>query len=272
MNIFKDKIAIITGGASGIGKALCEELGRRGSTVIVADINGKGAMDVADEINASGGHAEGRFLDVTCCIEVNSLIETTVKDYGKLDYIFNNAGICIGGEMRDIEMQHWQRVMDINFHGVLYGTVSAYRIMIDQGYGHIINIASMGGLVPMPFNAPYCATKHAVVGMSLSLQAEAAILGIKVSVVCPGFVNTGIFEAMTMIGLDKEKMLSTMPFKRLPKPDEAARYIIRSIERGKTIIVFPLSARILWRMVRFFPAAARMVGAKIAGRFSKFRY
>jgi NAD(P)-dependent dehydrogenase (short-subunit alcohol dehydrogenase family) len=126
---------------------------------------------------------------------VQELVDETVRDYGRLDYMFNNAGIGMGGEVRDMDLEHWRRVLEVNLWGVTCGTSAAYEEMVRQGFGHIVNTASLAGLIPLPMVAAYCATKHAVVGLSASLRAEAAALGIKVSVVCPGFVETGIFRS-----------------------------------------------------------------------------
>ena len=190
MDGFKDKVAIVTGGASGIGRELCRQLGGHGATVIVADINREGAEEAASSIAGSTpGRARGVFLDVTQAEGVRKLIQDTATEFGRLDYMFNNAGIASGGEMRDMDWEHWRRMLDINLMGVIYGARAAYSVMVEQGFGHIVNTASGAGLFPIANSTPYVTTKHGVVGLSRSLRAEGADLGVKVSVVCPAMVD-----------------------------------------------------------------------------------
>lgn len=119
MNPFENKVAIVTGGASGIGRALCEELSQRGAAiVVVADINADGAQQVASSIVAAGGRAGEAHLDVSRADQVQGLVDDTVSEHGRLDYMFNNAGIAMCGEVRDMDLEHWQRIVDINLWGV----------------------------------------------------------------------------------------------------------------------------------------------------------
>ena len=125
MDLFRDKTAIVTGGASGIGKGLSEELGKYGAYVVVADLNGEEARNVAKSLMTAGGRAEAVTLDVTNEEDVRRLIDETAAKGGKLDYIFNNAGIGIGGEVRDMDLDHWERIVDLNQWGVVFGTLAA---------------------------------------------------------------------------------------------------------------------------------------------------
>ena len=254
MDSFHGRVAVLTGGASGIGRALCEELGRRGAAVvIVADIDGDGAEQVVTGIVESGGRAKAVHVDVSREKDMRALIDDTVTGYGRIDYMFNNAGISICGEVRDLNLEHWQSIIGINLWGVIYGTISAYSVMVRQRFGHIVNTASMAGLAPLPMNLPYCATKHAVVGLSTSLRAEGEALGIKVSVVCPSVVRTDFYDASPMLNVDKEKVIDAFPFKMMDAT-KAAERIVRGVARNHAIIVFPLHARSLWWILRLHPS------------------
>ncbi|HEU4389116.1 MAG TPA: SDR family oxidoreductase [Blastocatellia bacterium] len=263
-------MAVVTGGASGIGRALCEELARLGSMVIVADLDADGARQVSAGIVASGGHACAARVDVACAEEVQSLVADTVSEHGRLDYVFNNAGIAVGGELRDLELDHWRRIVDVNLMGVVYGTTAAYVQMLKQGSGHIVNTASIAGLIGFPGALPYSTTKSGVIGMSLSLRAEAADLGVKVSVVCPGFVRTNIYEASTLVNASKDEFIAQIPLNMMPA-DRAARAIVRGVSRNKAVIVFPFHARMFWWLHRFAPWTINSLHRQAVRRFRTIR-
>jgi NAD(P)-dependent dehydrogenase (short-subunit alcohol dehydrogenase family) len=263
---FKDRIAIVTGGASGIGQALCEELAQRGAVVIVADIHREGAVQTANNIVKKGGKASAFCLDVTKKEEVYRCLQETKSRYGRIDFIFNNAGIICVGEARDIDIQDWQKVIDVNLMGVLYGSLAAYQIMAEQGFGHIVNIASAGGLLPLPFQGPYVTSKFGVVGFSRTLRLEGAHLGVKVSVACPGFVRTAMFHTAKIIKVPRERVISWIPKPLIMDPKKAALKILSGVKHNKEVIVFPFSIRVLWFLYRLFPPVA----LPIARRFIKY--
>jgi len=248
------KVAIVTGGGSGIGEAVSRELSRRGARVVVADLDGKEAERVARAVAEQGGRATTACrVDVSREEEVTRLIEDTASMYGRLDYQFNNAGIAIGGDARDLTLHQWRQVLDVDLYGVLYGTLAAYPIMAGQGFGHIVNTSSGAGLVPTPLNAPYCTAKHAVVGLSLSLRPEGADLGVKVSVVCPGYVRTKIFETLVMVNLPRELAGRTPGRIKMIEAAQAAQVILDGVARNQAVIAFPGYVRLAWRAYRLFP-------------------
>lgn len=266
---FKGKTAIVTGGASGIGKALCLELARRGiGLVVVADINREGAESLAGAI---GDQAIARYLDVTRGADVKALVHEIVDLRGSLDYMFNNAGIATAGEVRDLAVEHWQAVLAVNLWGAIHGSTAAYEVMVRQKSGHIINMASMAGLVPLPLSAPYSTSKHAVVGLSTTLRAEGADLGVKVSVVCPAFVKTGIYGAAEYVGVDETGPIERIARLRIMDVDSCARAVLKGVERNKSIITVPLHAGLLWFLYRLQPAMAGPILRKMVRDLRKLR-
>ena len=256
MKQFKDKVAIVTGGGSGIGQALCQELGQGGSIVVVAGITDDHVKRVASAITQNGGRARAMHVDVSNEEDVRRLIDETVSEHGRLDYLFNNAGIAIGGDARDLTLDQWRRVLEVNLYGELYGTVIAYPIMVRQGFGHIVNVASATGLLPQPINAPYCTSKYGIIGLSLSLRVEGADLGVKVSVVCPGRVQTNMYQAATIANLPPERRSAYEQQMTAPKRmdvSKAARTILSGVSHNKAIIVFPANVRLAWRLYRLSP-------------------
>lgn len=254
VNYFKGKVAIVTGGAAGIGHALCEELAQRGAVVVVTDINAEGAQQVVSTINKIGGRARMAHLDVSQAEDVHKLVGEIASEHGQLDYMFNNAGIGIGGCLQDLDLENWRRIIDVNLWGVIHGTMAAYKVMVKQGFGHIVNVSSGSGLVPAP-GVAYCTTKTAVVGLSISLRAEAAGLGIKVSVVCPGFVRTGFHKALMNVTKAKYgDMTNDWSSMRMIDAVDCAHIILRGVQRNKGIIVVTSLSRVVWWLYRFQPA------------------
>lgn len=271
MNQTRADITIITGAGSGIGAALARELGRHGAHVVCADRAGDTVNAVAAEIVAAGGRATAVVVDVTDAAQVQRLVADTVAAHGRLDLMFNNAGISVAGEARDIDLEHWRRVLDVNLMGVVYGCDAAYKQMVTQpGGGHIVNIASLAGLIPFPTNVPYATSKHAVVGLSLSLRAEGEALGVKVSAVCPGFIQTNIFEATPFVNVDRERALRNMPFTPLAAT-VAASAILRGVERNRALIVFPGYARFIWALHRICASWINPLHRKGIGDLRKLR-
>ncbi|HUI26213.1 MAG TPA: SDR family NAD(P)-dependent oxidoreductase [Candidatus Kryptonia bacterium] len=255
MDAFRDKVAVVTGGGSGIGRAVCTELGRRGARVVVADINASAASEVAAEITTRGGRAENRSVDVTNSEAVEALVAEVVAAHGRIDYMFNNAGIGIAGEERDVTLDDWQRVLAVNLWGVVHGVRAAYPRMLQQGCGHIVNTASVAGLSPATFQGSYTTSKYAVVGLSCALRAEAEAYGVRVSVVCPGIIDTPIVRNIETRGASMEHLQSVM-VGNMTSPAVCARAILRGVEKNKPIIVVTGLAFAIWWLTRISPRAA----------------
>ena len=181
------------------------------------------------------------------------MVENTAARHGTLDYIFNNAGIVVGGEVRDVSIDDWRDVLDVNLFGVVNGVAAAYPLMVDQGHGHIINTASIAGLIPFPVEVSYVASKYGVVGLSNALRVEGADLGVNVSVVCPGLIRTPIFYTSKLIKIDREKMLKSLPERFIITPEECASVILRGVERNKAVIVVTGVAKVFWWLHRINP-------------------
>jgi len=270
MDYYHGKVALVTGSASGLGRALAGSLCRRGATVVCADIDMDGAEKTVSLVGQSGGAAEAVRLDVTREDEVNRIVDETAARHGRLDLMFNNAGVGVGGEFRDMTTDHWRRIVEVNLWGVIYGTAAAYRVMRRQGFGAIVNTASMAGLVPVPALSAYATTKHAIVGLSVSLAPEATDLGVRVHVVCPGGIKTPLFENVEVLGLRDKNALMNFPF--LMDVDKAAAKILLGVKKNRRVIVFPASSTLLWYVYRLFPAAVAPFSLKMIREFRKARH
>lgn len=272
MTTDKQPAAIVTGGGSGIGEAVCHELARRGLAVIVADIDEGRAKWIAKDIRLAGGQAQPVRVDVSDARQVQRLVDDAADQQGRLDFMVNNAGVAIVAGMLDMTPEWWRKTVDVNFWGVLHGTDAAYRVMARQGGGHIVNVASGGGLVPAPYCAAYTATKHAVVGLSTALRAEAAIHGVRVSVVCPGTVRTPIFDDVPSLNFDQGLIHGRLTSQKMMTPAEAARAIMRGVDRDQAIIVFPAMMRLIWWLYRLSPGGVeRTLLKKFTADFHKMQ-
>lgn len=266
------QVAVVTGGASGIGRALSEAFVRRGAHVVIADINGQGASEVASVLSSLGpGTASGVQLDVRDADAVAAVYQQAQRDGGRLDLVFNNAGVAVGGEVEELTVAHWDRVIDVNLRGVVYGVAAAYPLMVKQGFGHIVNTASLAGLIPAPLLTPYTMTKHGVVGLSLALRAEARPFGVKVTAICPGFVDTPMLDGRGPEDLPQTSLsqraqeMQEQSNRQLGRPypvDKLARDVVRGVDRNKALIVTPMSARSLWRLHRMAPTLMSAAGAR----------
>ncbi|MHB8328146.1 MAG: SDR family NAD(P)-dependent oxidoreductase [Acidimicrobiales bacterium] len=257
---FAGKVAIVTGAASGIGKAFAGALARRGTTVVLADIDEAGAKAAADAL-ASGPapRATAAALDVTDPEAFAALVRSTADEHGHVDMLFNNAGIGVGGPVSEMTLAHWNRAVDVNLRGVIHGVAAVYPLMVARRTGHIINTASLAGLIPAPMLTPYAATKHAVVGLSTSLRGEASAHGVRVSVVCPGVIDTPLLDKGNppdlpdVVQMPDGRAMLTRTIGSAYPPAALAEDVMAGVEANKAFIVTPRHARVPWRMFRLAP-------------------
>jgi NAD(P)-dependent dehydrogenase (short-subunit alcohol dehydrogenase family) len=207
---------------------------------------------VAAAIREAGGAADAVELDVRSADAFERVAAELFDRAGRIDYLFNNAGIAILGAAREMTLADWNALVDINLRGVIHGVAAAYPLMIRQGFGHIVNTASIAGLAPTPGAVGYATTKHAVVGLSISLREEADAFGVKVSVVCPGLIDTPIKHSAKLLNTDSETLFRSLPVKLYPA-ERCAEDILRGVARNRAIIPITGGASLVWRLYRLLP-------------------
>jgi NAD(P)-dependent dehydrogenase (short-subunit alcohol dehydrogenase family) len=251
------KVAFVTGGASGIGAALTTKLVDDGAEVWIADRQIAAAQELAQCLNSGAGKAHAIELDVRSYSSFERAVAEAVQQSGRIDYLFNNAGIGVGGEIDSYTLDDWNDVFDVNLRGVVHGIQAVYPIMIRQHSGHIVNTASMAGLVTTGGQASYTATKYAVVGISKALRVEAERHGVQVSMLCPGAIRTPILTGGKygrFNGVSDEQLLKFWEPFRPMAPEKFAERALRAVLRGDAIIVVPAWWRALWYLERLSPA------------------
>ncbi|MGB0388730.1 MAG: SDR family oxidoreductase [Ardenticatenaceae bacterium] len=228
MASLKDKVALVTGGSSGIGRATALLFAREGAKVVVADIQVEGGEETVGMIQEGGGEAIFVKADVSKSADVQAMINQTVEHYGRLDCAFNNAGIGgVPAPIADHEEEHWDRVIGINLKGVWLCMKYEVAQMLKQGGGTIVNTASVVGLVGTANMTPYVASKHGVVGLTKTVALEYAQANIRVNAVCPGVIHTPMIDRFT--GGSPEALAQVVamePVGRVGKPEEVAEVVV----------------------------------------------
>lgn len=267
---FEPRVSIVTGAGSGIGRAIAAELVGRGSHVVIADLDPAKAQAMAAEL---GAKASAAAVDVADADAVRALVRDTMEAPARLDVMVNNAGVAIGGLLEELDERHWQRAIDVNLRGVVNGVSAAYPVMSAQRSGHILNTASLAGLIPAPAMLPYTTTKHAVVGLSTALRAEAASRGVRVSVLCPAFVDTPlldeVYAAPASIEGGSVRGQVRMMQPRMLTPEAVAARAVSGLAANRAIIPVGWLAHALWRLNRYAPPLARgLVRAQVSAHRS----
>jgi NAD(P)-dependent dehydrogenase (short-subunit alcohol dehydrogenase family) len=194
---FAGRVAVVTGGASGIGLALARRFAAEGMKIVVGDIEAPALDDALATLQADGADALGVVTDVADADQVQALADAALERFGAVHVVCNNAGVGSGGLSWEMPLSTWQWVLGVNLWGVVHGIRTFVPLLLRHGEGHVVNTASIAGLVSGPYMGPYNASKHAVVALSETLHHELALLGsnVRVSVLCPAWVNTRIADS-----------------------------------------------------------------------------
>jgi NAD(P)-dependent dehydrogenase (short-subunit alcohol dehydrogenase family) len=265
---FEGKVAIITGGASGIGRAIAIELAKRGAAeIVIADLQKALAESVAEKVRALGSRATVVELDVRDANAVERMFASVERASGRIDYVFNNAGTGVMGETELLEKRDWDLTVDINVGGVVNVVRAAYPRLVAQGYGHLVNTASVAGLIGSPFLSVYSATKHFVVGLSKSMRIEGARHGVRVTALCPGAVKTPLLTGgsigRSIYEMTEERKLSWWGRFRPGDVSVFAKQTIDEVAKNRAIIILPKHNRVGVALFRLVPGLEEKICAKI---------
>ena len=252
MGLPQNPRAVVTGGASGIGRAFCMQLARKKARLLVADIDIAGAEETADRARSEGSDARAVRCDVSKAEEVEDLAARADRDFGGSDLIVNNAGVAAGGLVGEVPLADWAWVIGIDLWGVIYGCHSFVPRFKRQGSGAIINVASAAGVASAPEMSAYNVSKAGVIALSETLAAELAGKDIAVTVLCPTFIQTNIVRDGRMTAKSR-KMGEALMRRAKITPDDAVRQTLTALDE-KQLYVFPQAdGKWMWRMKRLAP-------------------
>ncbi len=263
---FAGRSAVVTGGGSGVGAALVRALVAEGAHVVVADLELDAATRTAESVTGPGT-ATARALDVREASTVAEVVAGVVAEHGAIDLMFNNAGITFGGETHELTLEHWNAIIDVNIRGVVHGVAAAYPVMVAQGRGHIVNTASMGGLMAAGLITSYVMTKHAVVGLSLALRTEAAAHGVGVTALCPAAVETPMLDKGELGRFrGRDYYLKGQGIRHPLDADVFARQALAAVAANRPLLVTPMAARAAWRLGRLSPGLVSRAGTRFVAK------
>jgi NAD(P)-dependent dehydrogenase (short-subunit alcohol dehydrogenase family) len=255
---FKGKVAVVTGAASGIGRALAVGFAKRGSDVAICDVNEVGLEETRHEVERLGRKVFSQRLDVADREAFHRFADAVIAHYGRVDFVVNNAGVAVAETVLESTYEDWEWIMGINFWGVVHGTKAFLPHMVERNSGSIVNVSSIFGIIAVPTQGLYNATKFAVRGMTEALRHELEGTGVHVACVHPGGINTNIVRnARYHKGPDgtRDKEASVERFKKIARttPAQAAETILRGIERREPRILIGTDAKILDGIQRSAP-------------------
>jgi NAD(P)-dependent dehydrogenase (short-subunit alcohol dehydrogenase family) len=275
---FKGQVVVVTGAAHGLGEATARAFAARGAKVALCDIDGEGLRELRGVLEARGSEVMTEIVDVSQAWQVEEFSQRVFREWGSPDIVVNNAGVALAGRMEDTSLEDWQWIMGINLWGVVHGTHFFYPMMIQRGSGHIVNISSAAGLIPLPMLSAYSGIKSAVLAMTRIWRAEGALHGIGFTAVCPGFMSTNISKSVRTCsgtsrrtpGQFQEKVDSFMQRGNYD-PARVASAIVRAVENNKAIVptgiethIADIVNRISRRLADFFLGLSVRLGDRWA--------
>lgn len=251
---YKGKICVITGGTSGIGLDMARQLGTLGATVFIGARNVEKGEEIIAGLRKEGYDSTFLPLDVASASSVEQFFAAVVQAEGHVDYVFHSAGIILGGEIRDHKVSDVHDVLTTNVIGTGYVSFYAYKIMAEQGFGHLINLSSAAGVMPIPLMGVYSSSKFMVFGLGEVLRMEAKGLGVRVSTAVPGIVDTPIYDTDRYSGTDRDRVKKLMKKRAWTISSEtAARRILQGTAKNRAFIHTQLYVRLGWMSYRYFP-------------------
>jgi short-subunit dehydrogenase len=259
---FEGRRVLVTGAASGLGRALAIAFAREGSDLVIVDVDRERLPETASMMAEKGVRCMSKNIDVSSREEMEGLAGEVISDWGGVDILVNNAGVGVGGELREIPLDDIEWIVGINLMGQVYATRLFLPLMIERGYGHVVNVASLSGLVLLPFHIPYTTTKFASRAFSEALWAETRRHGIGVTLVCPGPMKTNIMRNTRMHVSTERQAAGQRRWAALierggEEPESSARRVLDAVEKDRFLVLWGPGPRLLYYLSRLSPSLVR---------------
>jgi len=253
MKRLKGKRAVITGAGSGLGRAIAMELAQENWNIIVSDIKEERALETLQMVKQAGGNGHAVHCDVRNISQIEAMASRAFDKWGGVDLMVNNAGVTCGGHIASTPIENWKWIIDINFWGVLYGCQVIIPRMKQQGWGHIVNVASIAGIVSMPEMGAYNATKAAVISLSETLRAEVAPDNIGITAVCPSMFSSNLIESLRCETEEQHKIAKYLFDTASMNAAQVARHVIRAVKKNRLYVLPQFDAKFGWLSKRLSP-------------------
>lgn len=260
---------LMTGAAGGLGRPLARRFAQRGYRLALVDLDAEGLETLAEELRGLGAECATYAADVSDPERVAGLRDEVLSSFGGIDLLVNNVGTAAEGDFEDVPLEEVRRMMAVNYFATVHMLQAFLPHMIARGSGHVVNMASVAGLTAMPTAACYSASKHAVVGMTEALRAELKDKGIKVTLLCPSYVRTPIYQSMRVFGYGQGYVDSQL--KVAIDPEKAAEEIFRGIERGKYLVIVGMIGKAGFALKRISPRLGAYVQYRMDKSYGKYK-
>jgi NADP-dependent 3-hydroxy acid dehydrogenase YdfG len=246
-------VIAITGGGSGLGRALARLYAKRGWRVAISDLSAERAADVAKELTEAGTEVLAQVCDIAKAEDLQTFVDDIVAKFGRIDVFVNNAGVAGSGSLEQTSFADWEWMIDIDLMGVVRGCKAVVPVLRKQGYGHVVNVASIAGVVAGPMMASYNVAKAGVISLSESLRKDLTGTGVEVSVVCPSFFTSDLHSTARTLNADQQRIVAKMINKATYTADDIAAIVASAIDAKRFMVLPQKDAKLMWWFKRIAP-------------------
>lgn len=247
------QVIAITGGGSGLGRALARLYAKRGWRIAISDLSAERSADLAKELTEAGTEVLAQVCDIRKAEDLQTFVDDTVARYGRVDVFVNNAGVAGSGSLEQTSFDDWEWMIDIDLMGVVRGCKAVVPVLRKQGHGHVVNVASIAGVVAGPMMASYNVAKAGVISLSESLRKDLSGTGVEVSVVCPSFFTSDLHSTARTLNADQQRIVTKMINKATYTADDIAAIVASAIDARRFMVLPQKDAKLMWWFKRIAP-------------------
>jgi NADP-dependent 3-hydroxy acid dehydrogenase YdfG len=247
------QVIAITGGGSGLGRALARLYAKRGWRIAISDLSAERSADLAKELTEAGCEVLAQVCDIRKAEDLQTFVDDIVAKFGRIDVFVNNAGVAGSGSLEQTSFDDWEWMIDIDLMGVVRGCKAVVPVLRKQGFGHVVNVASIAGVVAGPMMASYNVAKAGVISLSESLRKDLSGTGVEVSVVCPSFFTSDLHSTARTLNADQQRIVTKMINKATYTADDIAAIVASAIDAKRFMVLPQKDAKLMWWFKRIAP-------------------